>query len=109
MTLTATYTRLTTAFVAAATAGELSVMDVRVVLAIADRAGAATSHQLAEDLRCESSLVRRALARLYARSYAIGEGLDGGPRRPGVLTIVRLTRRGAAVAKGVQTTAAARR
>jgi hypothetical protein len=93
----ATYTRTHTALVATAHETGLKPFDVRVILALHERGEEATSFELSEDLNSEGSQVRRSLLGLYEREMCVGEAADGGRRRPGTVTQVRLTPVGRAV------------
>ncbi len=106
MTFTRRYTRMTRALAVVSTETGLDPFAVRLVVAISDRAGAATTEQLVADIALEGSNVRRALGTLYGQGLASGEALGGGRRRPGVMTLVRLTPKGEAVAARVQGLAA---
>ena len=91
MSPTKTYTKIAVALATAGAEVSLTTFETRVLLAVADRAGVATSLQIISDLKCDGSVVRRSLGTLYDRELAIGEGSDGGVRRPGVVTMIRLT------------------
>lgn len=68
--------------------------DVRVLLALSEQPEkTATTHQLTAllDDRIGGSGVRRSIGRLYRHGFATGIGVDGKPRRQGVVTQVTLT------------------
>lgn len=107
MSRTVTYSRLHAAFLEAAEVFDVEPMVARLALAIAEDGNAARTDDLARVLGCPESMVRRAVLRLYGRDLAVGLAVDGGPRRPGKRTVVRLTQEGRRLAGLVVTTAAA--
>lgn len=94
---TAAYTRLHLAFAAVGRSASLDPFVARVALAMHERGNSATTFELVDDLRCDSSSVRRALLTMYRAGLATGTGSDGGARRRGVETQARLTRKGRAL------------
>jgi len=105
-TPTQQYTRLHRAFMAAAQEHGLTPFAVRVLVAIDDELGPATTTSIAQALAVGGhSMVRRVLVEeLYGpdREFVIGEGSDGGPRRRGVMTHLKLTRDGWEVAQDMR-------
>lgn len=95
MTLTESYARTHAALRAVADTEGLSPFAVRVLVAIVDRGGSATTHELDADLQAGASMVRRALVEeLYPGGFAAGTASTGGPRRRGVVTRVALLHNG---------------
>jgi DNA-binding transcriptional ArsR family regulator len=91
-TTTEVYSRAHAAIAEGARRGGIHAFQARMVLAIAERKQVTTPQQIAEDLRnVDGSQVRRGLRVLYEAGLAEGIGEDGGPRRRGVVTHVRLT------------------
>ena len=74
----------------------------RVVLAIAEHGPRVRSDELESLLGEDGSAMRRALLHLYGRKLARGIGDGGGPRRPGVRSVVTLTAAGEAIAVEIQ-------
>lgn len=98
---TVAYSRLHAAFARAGESFRVEPMVARVALAISDDGGAARTDDLAAALRCEGAAVRRAVLRMYDCGLAVGVAVDGGRRRPGMRTVVRLTVRGRALVEAV--------
>lgn len=94
---TLSYSRLHAAFADAGAVFDVEPMAARVALAISEDGGTARTDDLARALGCDESSVRRVVLRMYERDLAKGMGVDGGPRRGGVRTVVRLTQRGRAL------------
>jgi DNA-binding MarR family transcriptional regulator len=67
---------------------------IRVLVAVADRGGRATTTELNADVDLQQSDVARMLRELYAAGLATGVAVDGGRRRGGVTTRVSLTGEG---------------
>ncbi len=101
MNATLTYGRIHNALRSAAGALHTVPMNVRVLVALLDRGGAATTDELTADLHANHSAVRRAASELYARGWACGRGSDGGPRRVGVTSRLELTPAGEQIARRV--------
>lgn len=99
--LTTTYSEIHSAIRTAGRELGIEPYVVRVVLAIYDRGGEATSDELEADLSEAGTAVRRALLTMYRREFAIGLAADGGPRRPGQRSRVTLTPTGALIARSV--------
>ncbi len=99
MTATLTYGRIHNAL--RSTAGVLQTvpMNVRVLVALHERGGAATTDELTADLHANATAVRRAAGELYVRGWARGMGVDGGPRREGVRSRLELSAEGECVAR----------
>lgn len=77
-----------------------------VLLTLAIAEGAQDSSDLENVMLVHDSVVRRGLADAYAAGLVEGEASDGGRRRHGVRTAVRLTADGASVAEDVAATIA---
>lgn len=106
-TLTSTYTATHLALRTVATKSELGMLSVRILLALAERGGEATTGDLIMDTAGSRSNapggdVRRSLTVLYRRGLAAGEATRGGPRTQGVMTVVRLTGDGRRLAERVR-------
>lgn len=98
-TLTARYAATHYALASIAAEYRTQPFALRVVLALADDPeNRIDVHRLAEVLCCEGSAIRRACQDLYAFGWVHGEGADGGYRRPGIVTVLRLTDEGRRVA-----------
>lgn len=102
MTLTDAYSQVHRALADSAREAGLVPHDVRVILALDERGGTATSEELYDDLRCEGTAVRRSLLTLYKAGLVEGRAIDGGPRRPGVVTRAELTATGRIIAADVR-------
>ncbi len=101
MTATVTYGRIHTALRSTADIVQTEPMNVRVLVALLERGGAATIDELETDLHANATAVRRAAVHLYARRWATGLASDGGPRRPGARSRLELTADGEQIARGV--------
>lgn len=102
--LTATYTRIHDAFQTIAAEERIQPTSMRMVVAIAEHGGSATSDELEaafNDLT-GGSQIRRALLTLYSSGHAIGLARTGGRRRRGVRTRVTLTDKGRRAAQRVE-------
>lgn len=99
MTLTDRYSALHRALVDVARRRDLAPMDIRVLVALHERGGAATSEEIEQDLLCEGSAVRRSWLVLRESSYVFTSGIDGGRARQGVRTQLTLTAIGRGLAE----------
>ena len=98
--ITALYTAHHLAFRRGAQAFSVSPFAARIAVAIHERGGEATSHEIAEDLGSAGAPVRRELAAMYALQLARGDG-PAGRGKPGTVTSVALTEAGRALVKQV--------
>lgn len=107
MTTTEVYSQAHKTFAAAGDRAGIHAFQARLVLAIFERQEVTTPKQLAGELQSDGSQVRRWLPGLYAKGLVEGIGSDGGARRTGVATHVRLTADGQKLARWMlkQTTA----
>jgi hypothetical protein len=97
MSITAEYTAIHQAIAEEGKRVGVKPFCIRVLLAVHERGGEATTLEIEEDLKADDAAVRRAVLALYSKKLARGCGVDGGPRRPGVRTVVQLTDEGRAV------------
>lgn len=97
VSITKTYTRLHAAIREEAKRAGVGKLAVRLALAAHDRGGSATTDELAEDLLEIDSVIRRGALAVYSKKLATGHGIDGGPRRPGIRSVVELTDAGQAM------------
>lgn len=95
MSLTTDYSRLHRTVREVARERGLQPMDVRVLLAIAERGGVARSDELEEDLRCEPAMIRRSM-------MAIRPGLVTGGDKRGCRVPIALTADGQRVVDRVR-------
>jgi hypothetical protein len=101
MSITADYTRTHLAIAVEAKGASVDPFCVRVLLALHDCGGSASTAELEDDLASDGAAVRRALLALYPRKLAMGAGADGGPRRPGVRTVATLTDDGRSICERI--------
>lgn len=100
--LTVTYSRTHDAIATVAAQHDTTPRVARVLVALLDRGGSATSHELADDLYAGGSFIRHALINdIYPRRWALGEADGGGRRRPGCVSRITLTAPGRAIADEV--------
>lgn len=99
MSTTEQYARTHKAFAAGAERGGIHAYQARLLVAIAERRQVCTPRQLAEDTQSDGGQVRKWLPGLYDAGLAEGIAVDGGPRRRGVETHVRLTAEGRKLAR----------
>jgi hypothetical protein len=93
MNLTRAYSQLHRALVDAARTEHLTPTDVRLLVAIHERGGQARTDELAADLCCEGTAVRRSVGAL--RGFWLKASAEGGGKtRPGVQTVLTLTTAG---------------
>lgn len=105
--LTTAYTATHLALRTVATETKLGMLSVRVLLALAERGGEATTGDLIEDTagsraNASGGDVRRSLGVLDGRGLVAGEAARGGARTQGVMTSWRLLMPGLRVAERVQ-------
>lgn len=99
MSITAAYAAAHDAFLTVAESERLTPMDIRILVAIADRAGTARTDELEDDMRVHGSAIRRSTAVLRDRRLVNATATDGTPvPKRGVRTRLTLTTRGAAAA-----------
>lgn len=104
---TETYTRLHAALVSEAREHRLVPATVRAVVAVHERGGEATTLEIEKDLGMDGSAIRREVPAIRLRGLAKVTGIDGGPTRRGVRSLIVLTETGRAMAERVIEKAAA--
>lgn len=107
VTLTDRYTRTHLALRTVSAETDLGMLAVRLLLALAERGGEATTADLIEDTarsrtNASGGHVRRELTRLTHRGYVSPQAARGGAPTPGTMSVWRLTGDGRRVAERVR-------
>lgn len=106
MTHTAAYSHFHRALLEGSREFGVELIVARAAVALYERGGRSRSDVLQVDLReVSGAATRRALGRMYKLGLAVGNAVDGGPRRPGMRTRVALTQSGRSLAGRVLTLA----
>lgn len=98
MTATGAYSRAHSAFNAIALRNGLTATDIRVLVALRERGGNASTDLLEQDLALHGSGVRRSGAALVAEDCVIARSVTGGRVKRGVRSLLQLTEEGTQVA-----------